>query len=184
MHQITLVYVPEQACLASQTWGEQFGYNFRISGKWNYIGWTRKTIYKSTIYYQHCLSCLTVFIQVKASVTRGWFFWNVSFHCCYQSFKSHERVPFRKCIQTCMFFLQATVSWTHFLIVWPSSLVSILVWRLCPLCQKQKNVNEYSMVPNNSAACLLIFKIFSLPTRLIWTYTLITVQQDSSDLGP
>ena len=32
------------------------------------------------------------------------------------------------------------------------------------------------MVPNNSAARLLIFKIFSLPTRLIWTYTLIKIQ--------
>ena len=35
---------------------------------------------------------------------------------------------------------------------------------------------HYSMVPNNSAARLLIFKIFSLPTRLIWTYTLIKIQ--------
>ena len=34
----------------------------------------------------------------------------------------------------------------------------------------------YSMVPNNSAARLLIFKIFALPTRLIWTYTLIKIQ--------
>ena len=34
----------------------------------------------------------------------------------------------------------------------------------------------YSMVPNNSAARLLIFEIFSLPTRLIWTYTLIKIQ--------
>ena len=34
----------------------------------------------------------------------------------------------------------------------------------------------YSMVPNNSAARLLIFKIFFLPTRLIWTYTLIKIQ--------
>ena len=34
----------------------------------------------------------------------------------------------------------------------------------------------YSMVPNNSAARLLIFKIFSPPTRLIWTYTLIKIQ--------
>ena len=34
----------------------------------------------------------------------------------------------------------------------------------------------YSMVPNNSAARLLILKIFSLPTRLIWTYTLIKIQ--------
>ena len=31
----------------------------------------------------------------------------------------------------------------------------------------------YSRVPNNSAARLLIFLNFSLPTRLIWTYTLI-----------
>ena len=31
----------------------------------------------------------------------------------------------------------------------------------------------YSRVPNNSAARLLIFQNFSLPTRLIWTYTLI-----------
>ena len=29
------------------------------------------------------------------------------------------------------------------------------------------------MVPNNSAARLFIFKVFSLPTRLIWTYTVI-----------
>ena len=36
--------------------------------------------------------------------------------------------------------------------------------------------STYSMVPNNSAARLLIFKIFSLPTRLIWTYTLIKIQ--------
>ena len=35
---------------------------------------------------------------------------------------------------------------------------------------------EYSMVPNNSAARFLIFKIFSLPTQLIWTYTLIKIQ--------
>ena len=34
----------------------------------------------------------------------------------------------------------------------------------------------YSMVPNNSAARLLTFKIFSLPTRFIWTYTLIKIQ--------
>ena len=34
----------------------------------------------------------------------------------------------------------------------------------------------YSMVLNNSAARLSIFKIFSLPTRLIWTYTLIKIQ--------
>ena len=34
----------------------------------------------------------------------------------------------------------------------------------------------YSKVPNNSAARLLIFKKFSLPTRLIWTYTLIKIQ--------
>ena len=32
------------------------------------------------------------------------------------------------------------------------------------------------MVPNNSAACLLIFKIFSLPTWLIWTFTVIKFQ--------
>ena len=32
-------------------------------------------------------------------------------------------------------------------------------------------MNEtYSMVPNNSAARLLTFKIFSLPTLLIWTF--------------
>ena len=37
-------------------------------------------------------------------------------------------------------------------------------------------VTTYSMVPNNSAARLLIFEIFSLPTRLIWTYTLIKIQ--------
>ena len=37
------------------------------------------------------------------------------------------------------------------------------------------NLN-YSKVPNNSAARLLIFKKFSLPTRLIWTYTLIKIQ--------
>jgi hypothetical protein len=30
-------------------------------------------------------------------------------------------------------------------------------------------------VPNNSAARLLIFKIFSLQTWLIWTYTLIKI---------
>ena len=36
--------------------------------------------------------------------------------------------------------------------------------------------DAYSMVPNNSAARLLIFKIFSLPTLLIWTYTLIKIQ--------
>ena len=36
--------------------------------------------------------------------------------------------------------------------------------------------NGYSMVPNNSAARLLISKIFSLPTRLIWTYRLIKIQ--------
>ena len=34
----------------------------------------------------------------------------------------------------------------------------------------------YSMVPNNSAARLFIFKIFFLPTRLIWTYMLIKIQ--------
>ena len=34
----------------------------------------------------------------------------------------------------------------------------------------------YSMVPNNSAARLLIFEIFSLPTLPIWTYTLIKIQ--------
>ena len=28
-------------------------------------------------------------------------------------------------------------------------------------------------MPNNSAARLFIFKVFSLPTRLIWTYTVI-----------
>ena len=39
-----------------------------------------------------------------------------------------------------------------------------------------KLFQDYSMVPNNSAARLLIFKIFSLPTRLIWTYTLIKIQ--------
>ena len=33
------------------------------------------------------------------------------------------------------------------------------------------------MVPNNSAARLLIFLNFSLPTRLIWTYTLIKFQE-------
>ena len=35
----------------------------------------------------------------------------------------------------------------------------------------------YSMVPNNSAAHLLNFKNFSLPTRLIWTFTLIKFQE-------
>ena len=35
---------------------------------------------------------------------------------------------------------------------------------------------QYSMVPNNSAARLLTFEIFSLPTRLIWIYTLIKIQ--------
>ena len=34
----------------------------------------------------------------------------------------------------------------------------------------------YSRVPNNSAARLLIFPNFSLPTQLIWTYTLIKFQ--------
>ena len=42
--------------------------------------------------------------------------------------------------------------------------------------KSQEVVYNYSMVPNNSAARLLIFKIFSLPTRLIWTYTLIKIQ--------
>ena len=32
------------------------------------------------------------------------------------------------------------------------------------------------MVPNNSAARLFIFLNFSLPTRLIWTYTVIKFQ--------
>ena len=36
--------------------------------------------------------------------------------------------------------------------------------------------STYSKVPNNSAARLLIFSNFSLPTRLIWTYTLIKIQ--------
>ena len=36
---------------------------------------------------------------------------------------------------------------------------------------------KYSRVPNNSAARLLIFLNFSLPTRLIWTYTLIKFQE-------
>ena len=36
--------------------------------------------------------------------------------------------------------------------------------------------SKYSRVPNNSAARLLIFGDFSLPTRLIWTYTLIKIQ--------
>ena len=35
----------------------------------------------------------------------------------------------------------------------------------------------YSRVPNNRAARLLIFPNFSLPTRLIWTYTLIKFQK-------
>jgi|AACY02.4.fsa_nt_gi hypothetical protein len=35
----------------------------------------------------------------------------------------------------------------------------------------------YSRVPNNRAARLLIFLNFSLPTRLIWTYTLIKFQE-------
>ena len=35
---------------------------------------------------------------------------------------------------------------------------------------------KYSKVPNNSAARLLIFMKFSLPTCLIWTYTLIKIQ--------
>ena len=34
----------------------------------------------------------------------------------------------------------------------------------------------YSIVPNNSVAPLIIFENFSLPTRLIWSYTLIKVQ--------
>ena len=38
-------------------------------------------------------------------------------------------------------------------------------------------VSFYSKVPNNSAARLLIFSDFSLPTRLIWTYTLIKIQK-------
>ena len=35
---------------------------------------------------------------------------------------------------------------------------------------------RYSMVPNNSAARLFNFQDFSLPTQLIWTYTLIKFQ--------
>ena len=35
----------------------------------------------------------------------------------------------------------------------------------------------YSRVPNNRAARLLIFLNFCLPTRLIWTYTLIKFQE-------
>ena len=37
-------------------------------------------------------------------------------------------------------------------------------------------LDTYSKVPNNSAACLLIFKIFSYQHSLIWTYTLIKIQ--------
>ena len=37
-------------------------------------------------------------------------------------------------------------------------------------------LDMYSMVPNNSAARLLIFEIFSLTTSFIWTYTLIKIQ--------
>ena len=39
------------------------------------------------------------------------------------------------------------------------------------------SITTYSRVPNNSAARLLIFPNFSLPTRLIWTYTLIKFQE-------
>ena len=38
-------------------------------------------------------------------------------------------------------------------------------------------ISNYSRVPNNRAARLLIFPNFSLPTRLIWTYTLIKFQE-------
>ena len=37
--------------------------------------------------------------------------------------------------------------------------------------------DTYSRVPNNSAARLFIFPNFSLPTRLIWTFTLIKFQE-------
>ena len=50
----------------------------------------------------------------------------------------------------------------------------VLVWM--SKYQTIKLTYMYSMVPNDSAARLLIFKIFSLPTWLIWTYTLIKIQ--------
>ena len=43
-------------------------------------------------------------------------------------------------------------------------------------CKQESYLHIYSKVPNNSAARLLIFKKFTLPTRLIWTYTLIKIQ--------
>ena len=55
-------------------------------------------------------------------------------------------------------------------VLWECHLVTLskICIRLCS--------STYSKVPNNSAARLLIFKKFSLPTRLIWTYTLIKIQ--------
>ena len=51
----------------------------------------------------------------------------------------------------------------------------ILRWHKKSTASRQKKAS-YSMVPNKIAARLLISKIFSLPTRLIWTYTVIKIQ--------
>ena len=50
-------------------------------------------------------------------------------------------------------------------------------WLTSQMNQKIVDLFLYSRVPNNSAARLLIFLNFSLPTRLIWTYTLIKFQE-------
>ena len=94
-------------------------------------------------------------------MTRGCFFWNISFHRCYQSFQSHERVPFIKCIQTCMFFSRLQSNEHNFSIVWPSSLVWILVYvpfvrnkkHECVCCSPYKTSKVWSDYTRDSVAC-------------------------------
>ena len=59
------------------------------------------------------------------------------------------------------------------ILLWPFMAISLYLQSGFPISCFVSIPNIYFMVLNNSAARLFIFKVFSLPTRLIWTYTVI-----------
>ena len=62
------------------------------------------------------------------------------------------------------------------LLLYKIMLISVNLYMKRTKIKIQKQLCNYSKVPNNSAARLLILKIFSYQHSLIWTYTLIKIQ--------
>ena len=122
---------------------------------------THRGIYSCTVAFLQYLLPLLVVLIIYAMIYR---------------FLRQQQYP-RHLRQNKTNTLLASISLTHCLMWLPFSVFNILadLWG-----EQVRNFqyihHDYSKVPNNSAASLFIFKVFSLPTHLIWTYTLIKFQ--------